>query len=242
MIFLKLIRRTLSVFLLVIVLFGAVRVDAVANDSYTAKLASDFVVAKNGDDLTEIATVLGMTEDALEKFIDENGVLFVAADVSNSVQVRLSKHKTEFSTLAGDISLLDDNGVEELADSISSQKGNFSVDSSNGREYIKSVRNLSDSGGKYVSVQYTTVMDGYIYQLSVYAAQGSADDTADKIFKGLVLYPQGSEKAVPVLWTVGFAVLIALFTTLFVVALVGLIKNRKSAQEDDQPEENTEIE
>ena len=236
-------RTTVAIFVLLLVA-GTFCVSALSDETYSINLNKDYVTAKKGESLAKVSDTLGMKGKELADFMDENDVLFIAVDKENKIQIRLSKYKTEFSTLAGDVSSLDDNGFKELAESISSENASFTMDSSNQRKYIKSVRGLSDSGGRYISSQYVTVMDGYIYQLSVYEAWDDEDyeRKAPKIFEGLVLYPQSDEHSVPLLVTIGFVLLVALFTAVFAVTLVGLIKNRKSKKIPENSKENDKTE
>ena len=223
----------------IILLSVTVGAAAFEGDNFSVELEG-FKIANSTDDLTEIADVLQMKKADVKQFIKENGVLFIAADKENAVQVRLSRFKTDFSRLANDMSQLDDSGIESLADTISDENEKYTASFSNGRKYIRSVHNLADASGNYVSAQYFTVMDGYIYNLSVYSPEGKGTAVSEKIFSSLNLYSENSDSTVSVGWTLLFAAVVAVLTAIFVLALVGIIKSVRN--KDKNGEKYTDVE
>ena len=166
----------------VICLFALITVFAAAED-YSVTASSGFTVAYYGEDMAKAAKIMGLSEKELKTLCRENDVQFVAVNADNSVQIRLSRYQTELSKKTEDLSSLSDSLVEELFSDIGENK--YVKATLGNTVFFKMTENLSDSGGNYVSDQYVTVKNGYVYLVSVYRAESADTEAAEAFLQGI---------------------------------------------------------
>ena len=198
-----------------------------ANFEYTLSPGDNFTSATYGDDLSEIAEKLGMTTDKLNSYFSKNGLLYLAVSDDAKTQIRLSAFTDNFSSAVGDISNLDQEGLQEFKNSVSEDSENtFYTQSNNGRKFIATKSTMQDSGGIYTVTQYITVCDSQIFYLSCY---NEGEETATEVqsvfenFKRNSIEPQSSSNVLNFIIIPG----IVIFSVIAVVMIIGIIKSIK---------------
>lgn len=215
--------------------------------AFEIQLSKDYNTLYQGDDPSPMAKRLGMEKKELQDYMKDNGVLLIAVSKDRSKQVRIIEEKTEFSSLAEDISALDEEALNNLSQRLTSnQNSEFQYVTNNKRKYIKFSDVLSDSGGSYVMTQYITIKNGRFYKLCFYNSGELQDDEADAVFNQFKLSEKKEAKLPPWL-TVVFVLAVALFTALSVAMVIGIIreKHQKATKNaelvDEIPSDDCEI-
>ena len=124
---------------------------------YSITPSDNFTFAKQGDDLTKIAKKLNMTTDDLNKYFSDNKLIYLAVSDDVNSQIKISVTEDEFSKKVNDISLLDDNALNNFAKSLSSDS---SIVTNNDRKFVLVNDTHKDSGGIYTVTQYISICDG----------------------------------------------------------------------------------
>ncbi len=229
-------KKILSVVLTVAMLF-AFAVSVSAEDlTFEFELDESYVVANAGDDLSELAAVLGVSEETLQSNFDKNGLLMIAADKNNSNQVQLSAVENEFSELVGDMSTMSEDELKEIANELVNENAGYAFEEKDGCIYIVIAETLSDSGGTYTVTQYCTVKDGVLYRLSFYTSGTVVPDTVYEAFETFRII--GEDDGLPIWVTLLIVVGIAAFAALAVWMVIGIAKER--AAKDRRAEDYTD--
>lgn len=198
-----------------------------ANFEYTLSPGDNFTSATYGDDLSEIAEKLGMTTDKLNSYFSKNGLLYLAVSDDAKTQIRLSAFTDNFSSAVGDISNLDQEGLQEFKNSVSEDSENtFYTQSNNGRKFIATKSTMQDSGGIYTVTQYITVCDSQIFYLSCYNEGEETSSEVQSVFENFKLNsiePQSSSNVLNFIIIPG----IVIFSVIAVVMIIGIIKSIK---------------
>lgn len=198
-----------------------------ANFEYTLSPGDNFTSATYGDDLSEIAEKLGMTTDKLNSYFSKNGLLYLAVSDDAKTQIRLSAFTDNFSSAVGDISNLDQEGLQEFKNSVSEDSENtFYTQSNDGRKFIATKSTLQDSGGIYTVTQYITVCDSQIFYLSCYNEGEETSSEVQSVFENFKLNsiePQSSSNVLNFIIIPG----IVIFSVIAVVMIIGIIKSIK---------------
>lgn len=184
------------------------------------------------EDKSDAAKKLGMSEEKLQDYFDENDVLMVAVNDDNTAQLRLSKYDNEFSELAYDISLLSDDEISELSKSITGTDASTSLEESNGISFITFSETHNDSGGTYTATQYITVFEGDIYRLSCYNQGDKQSDEMKNIFSTLKLNGE-TRHSIPLWQTLLIIAGIAVFAAVAAAMIIGIIKDRKTPDTEE---------
>lgn len=214
----------------VLLLLLNLNVCAASAYEYKLSLGDDFTSVSYGDDLSAVAQKLGMTVENLNGYFSKNGLLYLAVSSDNKTQIRLSAFTDNFSSAVGDISKLDQNGLDEFKSSVS--KGNedaFYTQSDQKRKFIAVKNTLKDSGGVYTVTQYITVCDSQIFYLSCYNEGEETSDEVKSVFKNFELYSAERHDTIDEINALRIAVIagIAVFSVVSVVMTVGIIKSAK---------------
>ncbi len=202
-------------------------------------VGDEYIFAYSGDKLDSIADTVGMTSDELGDYFEQNGVLFLAADKDNSMQIRISSYENEFAELVGNLSALDDNEITQVADVLSGdENGDFRIFKGKKYVFILFTEQLTDSGGDYISQQYITVFGGKIYRISVYMPSDKGTFSFDTIVDTFEI--NESKTPFPLWLTVLFVLGIAVFASVAVVMVIGIVKERRKSK-NGNGDENEDI-
>ena len=131
-------------------------------------------------DMSDAADIIGTSEKELKKQCSDNNVVLLALNKDNTVQVRLSKYQTAASKKAV--------GINDISDEILSddmKKNGYEKIAIGNTVFLVTSEKLTDKGGEYVSKQYFTVRNGYIYQISSYVSNGADGKVAEDIIKNI---------------------------------------------------------
>ena len=191
----------------------------------------EYSVLYAGEDAESMATKLNMKTSELESYMGENGLLMIALSKDRAYQIKISEEETEFSQLTQDISVLDKEALNEFSQTITSKNNSpFEYVTNSGRQYVKFSETLKDSGGDYTATQYVTVCEGKIYRFCFYNSGLQESEQADEMFSRFKLLGFEAKKLPE--W-VGIALIfgIAIFASVSVAMVFGIIKQRKISKE-----------
>lgn len=195
---------------------------------YNISVNSNFTVAKSNDDLTAVAEKLNMTTDELNSYFNQNGIIYLAISNDGKTQIRLSEFTDNFSSAVGDISLLDKDALDEFVNAVSDDGDNAAdIITTGDRKYIRTKSTLKDSGGTYTVTQYVTICNNKTFYFSGY---NEGDDTSDVIksaFESFSIDETTSSTPNLKLYNALIIVGIALFSTISVIMIIGIIKAKK---------------
>lgn len=156
----------------------------------SAKDMSDIAIEPYGDfciygeDNSELAEILGITENELQEYCNENSIEYFAVNGENTKQIRLTVVKNDFSESVINISRLSDDKISALIpDIIGIEGAKGEIISREGQKFIKTQLRSGDSGGEYILTQYTTVAARKCYILSFYTDVGEKTDYIKETFE-----------------------------------------------------------
>ncbi len=186
-----------------------------------------FYSYKSGQSAESTAKILGMTEEELENYCTENGIVFIAANKDNTKQIRVCVTESEFSSSIGNLSNLSDDKITALIPDITGSVGGELLEK-NGQRFIKTSENLTDSGGGYSVINYVTVAAKKDYILSFYTAFGTDAHYSEEVFDSFSsadFYKEADEKSYFVYVIIAATVLLVLGSAYIIFTLVRDIKN-----------------
>ncbi len=207
-----------------------------AEKEVSVDVDKSYTSAYKGESLDDVAKAVGMTADELESYFDKNGVLFLAANKDNSIQVRISSYENEFSELVGDLSALSEAEIKQVADELkTSDQAEYRLYNTKKYKFILFSELLTDSGGQYISEQYITAKDGKIYQISIYMLGHTSFYPSNEILESFVI---NTDDASFPLWLAAlFVIGIAAFVSLAAVMVIGIIKEKHKDVQGDTNED-----
>ncbi len=139
-----------------------------------------------GNDNSEIAKILGMTEGDLEKYCKDNGVTYLAVNSDNTKQIRKTETADSLSKEIFDLSLLEDKKIFVLSDELSGfENANGSIIRKDDLKFFKTEHETKDSGGEYVITQYVTIENAEKKVLTFYTAKDIDRNYIDSAFAEL---------------------------------------------------------
>lgn len=193
-----------------------------ATPDYAVEIPKGFTVCYDKKDIKSVADIIKTDEKTLKKQFEENNTLFLAVNKDNSVQIRLSRYKTELSKKIGDIKNADDSFYNKLLEG--NENGSYQKTAIGGTVFLLSESRLIDNGGEYTSKQFITVKNGYIYHISEYVSEDSDALSAQKLIDSINIY----EKTVySPKQKIIIGVCIAALTVLIGFMIWGIIKDLK---------------
>ncbi len=138
---------------------------------FSVSAAEDFLVFDQQP--KDVAKVLGMSEDEVETFCNDNKITYLAVNDDNTKQIRKSEFQDEFSKKVVDISVLEDQKILEFSSPISTfESAKGTVVNYGDMKFLKVELETTDGGGKYHLTQYVTVSDSKKTVLTFYTADG----------------------------------------------------------------------
>lgn len=164
-------RIFLTVFLCVCL---AVSASALSLDGYNLniEIESDFSVltADNITAETDYVTSLGHTVQSAKKYFSDNGLILFASNEDNTRQIQIKCTETDFSKQLGDLSLLSDDDIFEIADSLlpNGKEDGYNIVEVNGMPMLEVSSLSADSGGSFCGLQYITIRDGRLYSIGFF--------------------------------------------------------------------------
>lgn len=178
-----------------------------------------------------------MTADELNTYFNKNGLLYLAVSDDTKTQIRISSFTDNFSSAVSDISLLDDEALNEFMNAVSNtDNGTVCVLSNNERKYIQVKNTLKDSGGIYTVTQYITICDNKTFYISCY---NEGEDTSGEVqtaFESLhinAVFPKKSDYTLPSVLTI---VGIVVFSAIAIIMVIGIIRLNALTKKKEQNE------
>lgn len=188
---------------------------------YSITPSDNFTFAKQGDDLTQIAKKLNMTTDDLNKYFSDNKLIYLAVSDDVKSQIKISVTEDEFSKKVNDISLLDDNALNNFAKSLSSDS---SIVTNNDRKFVLVNDTHKDSGGIYTVTQYITICDGKTFYFIGYNDGKDISKEISSVFKTFTLNQQQSDSADNNVFSIVIIIGIVVFGLVAIIMVIGIIR------------------
>lgn len=188
---------------------------------YSITPSDNFTFAKQGDDLTKIAKKLNMTTDDLNKYFSDNKLIYLAVSDDVKSQIKISVTEDEFSKKVNDISLLDDNALNNFAKSLSSDS---SIVTNNDRKFVLVNDTHKDSGGIYTVTQYITICDGKTFYFIGYNDGKDISKEISSVFKTFTLNQQQSGSADNNVFSIVIIIGIVVFGLVAIIMVIGIIR------------------
>ena len=177
------------------------------------------------ENLSKAAKILGMSDGELSEFLKKNEITYFAVSNDKSTQIRLSGVEDNFGKTVGEMNNLNNKQLKDLIKTLKKEStAKFSIDTSNGRNYIKSSSLLKDSGGEYTVTQYITVVNGKTYYLTCYNSGTKTSGEIKSVFSNLIIYDV-LNKTDNIKYIIGF--LIVALMLISVGLIVGIYKKIK---------------
>lgn len=201
----------------------------------------------------KICEILGVEQNALDSYCEQNNVEFFAVDKDNKRQIKLLCYETDFSNSVVNISSMSNDSISSLVPQIvgmDNVKGD--IITRNEQKFIVTSVITTDSGGEYILTSYTTVANRKNYVLSFYTLKGEDTDYIEKIFEDYAKSEDfvGKEEKSYSLQRVFIFVGVVFFISAFVLVGITVIKDLKNkdsneeieTEEIEDTEENKETE
>lgn len=225
--------RILAV-IVILIAFFSLSVNAVGYE-YSIMPSDDFIYAKHGDDLTQVAEKLNMTTDELNTYFNQNELIYFAVSNDNKSQIKLSVYQDGFSSLVNDISQLNDADLTEFANSFG-ENGN-SIVVNNGRKFVIVKHIREDSGGTYTVTQYITICNNKTFY---FAGYNDGENTSKEITAAFESFKLSEIKTEPErnnIYPIIINVGIVIFGIIAIVMIIGIIKLKiKALKESNEVE------
>lgn len=193
-------------------------------------------------DTERLSEILNMQSDDITDYCIQNNIVYLAADKTNSRQIRGSVYKNEFSDSVTNISELSDDKIGELAQNITGVEGiRGEIVNKNGQKFLKTQLLSKDSGGSYVLTQYYTVADKKNIVLSFYNAENINTDYIEKSFEtySSPLFLNNNKDSSKIAFYI-IPIATVMLVIICIVLGISIINDLKNADEEDETEENPE--
>lgn len=225
--------RILTVIVILITLLN-ITVNA-AGYEYNISSGDNFISAKHGDDLTQIAKKLNMSTDELNAYFNENELIYLAVSDDGKSQIKLSVYQDGFSSMVNDISQLNDNDLKEFANSFGENENNIVV--SNDRKFVLVKHTREDSGGTYTVTQYITICNNKTFY---FAGYNDGVDTSNEItaaFESFKLNEVETEPQNNNIYPIIINVGVVIFSIVAIVMIIGIIRLKIQAPKESDENE-----
>lgn len=191
----------------------------------------------NGDNAEKTAEIVGLDKDRLESYLEDNGIVYFAANSDNTKQIRISVGESEFSGSVINLSNLSDDKITALMPDITgSREIRGDIVEKDGQKFVKTQISTSDSGGKYTVIQYITVAAKKNYVLSFYTSENEDTDYTETLFKTYKsddFYSEKSDKSGYRYVILGAVILLCLVSAYIIFTLIRDIKNEGNKSENN---------
>lgn len=237
-VFKKIVSAILTVVLIALFECSVFATDINVDDSF-------YVNTKQTDKVCEI---LGVEENALKSYCEQNNVTFLAVDKDNKRQIKAFCYETDFANSIVNISSMNDDNISQIVPEIvgmENVKGD--VITKGAQKFIKTAVVTEDSGGEYILTSFTTVANRKNYVLNFYTLKGEDTDYIDSIFEDYAKSEDftgentQSFNLYRILIFIGVVVLISVFVLIGLSVIKDLRnKNEEVDTEETESEESQE--
>ncbi|MDO4608793.1 MAG: hypothetical protein Q4B40_06350 [Clostridia bacterium] len=226
-----------KIFVLSIVLMLLCSFCVMAHDvEYNISVPNDFTVVHKGDNVDTVANQLNLDKNTLNEYFTKRGTVYLAVSSDGKTQVRLSIYNDNFSSEVGDMSRLDQTGIDEFAVAVGGNN-DAKIIKNNDRKFIVIKNTLKDSGGIYTVTQYVTIANDKTYYLSCYNDGEQTSQEITDIFKSFSI--ETPEIIVPDFTTQKILIYIGIviFSGIAVIMLISIIKSKFKSNEKESNDE-----
>lgn len=132
-----------------------------------------------------LCEILNTNEESLNKYCNENNIVFLAANADISKQIKLICFEDDFSKATKDLSLIKEDELIEILPSIVGFAGKVSessIVSASGQRFIKTEFYDTDTSGSFTFTQYYTVENGKSYTLVFLTSENADLSYVDSVF------------------------------------------------------------
>lgn len=225
--------RILAV-IVILITFFSLCVNAVGYE-YSIAPSDNFIYAKHGDDLTQVAEKLNMTTDELNTYFNQNELIYLAVSDDNKSQIKLSVYQDGFSSVVSDISQLSDADLNEFANSFDENGNNIVMN--NGRKFIRVKHTRADSGGTYTVTQYITICNNKTFYFAGYNDGENTSKEITAAFESFKLSEIKTEPKNDDIYPIIINVGVVVFGIIAIVMIIGIIKLKiKALKESNEVE------
>ncbi len=192
---------------------------------FNISVPNDFTVVYKGDNVDTLANQLNIDKSALTEYFTKKGTIYFAASTDGKTQVRISCFNDNFSSEVGDISRLDQTGINEFLSAVGDDK-DANIVENNDRKFVVIKSRLKDSGGTYTVTQYVTIANNKTYYLSCYNDGEDISKQIEDVFKSFSITLPDID--VPDFATQKLIVYIgiALFSVIAIVMIISILKSK----------------
>ena len=208
----------------VLLLLAGISVSA-SSVTFDIDVDNSYLTAYKGENLSEIASVIGVTEAELAADFNKGGLLYLSVAPDNSVRIKLSAFADNFSVEAVDMAYLDGDNMKKLLSTLGGESGGGAeLIESRGRKYAVISETVD---GNYTVTQYITICGGKTYYLSCYNSGEEVSDSVRRIFESFTLVQKTEAGGSPVWLSAVIIFGIVVFAIIAVIMAVGIIRNIK---------------
>lgn len=197
---------------------------AAAEKTFDINVFGDYLYVYRGDNVDEIADIIGVGKAELLNEFNKGGLLYFAVSPDNSVRIRLSEYADNFSVKAVDFSYINDENKQSFLRSLGD---NATLVKSGGREYAVISEVLSGDSDAYTVTQYITVCGGKTYYLSCYNEGEGTSGAVEEIFSSLSLYGENTTDKKVDRTLAAIVIGIVAFAAMAVIMVIGLYRTIK---------------
>ena len=209
---------------IIAVLLFIVTVNTAAAEKTFNIIVFDDLYAHRGDNVDEIADIVGVGEAELLNEFNKGGLLYFAVSPDNSVRIRLSEYADNFSVEAVDFSYIDDKNKQSFLKSLGD---NATLVKSGNREYAVISEVLNGDSDAYTVTQYITICGGKTYYLSCYNEGEGISEAVEEIFSSLSLYGENTTDKKVDRTLAAIVIGIVAFAAIAVIMVIGLYRTIK---------------
>ncbi len=194
-----------------------------------------------GEQTDKLSEILLMDKETLDKYCVENGVQYLAVNVDNTKQIKVTASVTDFSIRVINISGLSNDSIIALIPDITgidSAKGE--VINKNGQKFLKTQFKTNDSGGEYILTQYFTVANKSTVVLSFYTKVGIDTDYIEKTFESFnsPLFIENTDDDTTTPYGLILLVAAGIFAAACVLILITIIRDVKKEKVSEEEIKN----
>lgn len=208
-----------------------------ADYEYTISPSENFVSVRPGDDMSDIAQKLNMTDDQLNTYFNDNFLIYLAVSDDAKSQIKISAFSDNFSSEVGDISHLDKKGLSEFINAISQDSENpADTIINNDRKFVRIKHIRKDIGGIYTVTQYVTIYNNKTFYFVGYNEGENTSNEIEQAFKSFNFINEPEQSDNYTWQTIIINTGIVVFCVLAVIMIIGIIKTYLKNKKDPQHE------
>ncbi len=210
-----------------------------AQKEYEIKTPQGFVSADIKDDKGDLAEIFSTNAQELNRYFEENNILYLATNKDYSEQIYLTVQETEFSKTTQSFSRIDEKTLLEISEKLAGNtfRNDGIVQGKDGVPFIKLYLETEDGYNVY---EFITVCSNKMYSLRISSTEKTIEGLFASFFKTLEIKdnklqtPKGDQQLFTVFAVLGIAVFTAVAAVLTFTVIRDLRTNRKSSEIEEE--------